>query len=133
MTRQFAFRGGHVIREDLAIFDASFFSISPTKAEGMDPLQRGLLKTYYRALENGSMASRPIHTFLESSLLRYYPLHSWNHFASSQGLQNVCARGQLFERLGSNAIEVSAGLINIPGNWNVAIAACKSRQSVFRP
>ena len=50
MIRHSAFRGGRVIREDIAIFDAPFFSISPTKAEGMDRLQQGLLKTYYRAL-----------------------------------------------------------------------------------
>lgn len=47
-------RGGHFLREDLAVFDAAFFAITATEAAAMDPQQRMLLETAYRALENGT-------------------------------------------------------------------------------
>lgn len=50
---QFATVGGHFIREDLAAFDAPFFSISPAEAAAMDPHQRIILEQVYRAFENG--------------------------------------------------------------------------------
>ena len=46
-------RGAHFLEEDIAVFDAPFFSITPAEAASMDPQQRGLLETTYRALENG--------------------------------------------------------------------------------
>lgn len=49
-------RGGHYVKEDLGAFDASFFSISPAEASAMDPQQRILLETAYRALENAGMS-----------------------------------------------------------------------------
>ncbi|MCJ1393516.1 hypothetical protein MMC18_006391 [Xylographa bjoerkii] len=49
-------RGGHFLKEDIAAFDAPFFSITPAEAECMDPQQRGLLETTYRALENAGMS-----------------------------------------------------------------------------
>lgn len=52
---QLPFRGGHFLRKDLGAFDAPFFSITPAEAAGMDPQQRGLLETAYRALENGTV------------------------------------------------------------------------------
>ncbi|KAK8850862.1 polyketide synthase [Apiospora arundinis] len=48
-------RGGHFIQDDLAAFDADFFSIAPTEASAMDPMQRWLLETAYRALENAGI------------------------------------------------------------------------------
>lgn len=42
------------LEEDFRAFDAPFFSIPPSEAATMDPLQRGVLETTYRALENGS-------------------------------------------------------------------------------
>ncbi|KAL9603451.1 MAG: hypothetical protein Q9219_001138 [cf. Caloplaca sp. 3 TL-2023] len=48
-------RGGYFINEDLASFDAPFFSISPAEAECIDPQQRWLLETTYHALENDSL------------------------------------------------------------------------------
>ncbi|KAF4995617.1 hypothetical protein FGRMN_5008 [Fusarium graminum] len=42
----------HFLKDDIAAFDAPFFSITPAEAGGMDPQQRGLLENAYRALEN---------------------------------------------------------------------------------
>lgn len=46
-------RGGNFLTGDLAAFDAPFFSIPPAEAACIDPQQRILLETSYRALENG--------------------------------------------------------------------------------
>lgn len=44
----------HFLKEDIAAFDAPFFSITPAEAECMDPQQRRLLETSYKAIENGT-------------------------------------------------------------------------------
>ncbi|MCJ1245434.1 hypothetical protein MMC30_002638 [Trapelia coarctata] len=51
----FSVRGGHFLKEDLAAFDADFFSISPAEASAMDPMQRGILETTYKAFENAGI------------------------------------------------------------------------------
>ncbi|KAL2008035.1 hypothetical protein VTN00DRAFT_8017 [Thermoascus crustaceus] len=48
-------RGGYFLKEDIAAFDASFFSISPAEAKSMDPQQRILLESVYEALENAGI------------------------------------------------------------------------------
>lgn len=60
---QIPVRGGHFLEENLAAFDAPFFSIAHAEAMSMDPQQRGLLETSYRALENGipSNITGPVH------------------------------------------------------------------------
>ncbi|KAI1381693.1 beta-ketoacyl synthase [Hypoxylon crocopeplum] len=47
--------GGHFVQEDLSVFDADFFSISPAESAAVDPMQRWLLETAYRALENAGI------------------------------------------------------------------------------
>lgn len=46
----------HLLKEDLALFDASFFGLTAAEANAMDPQQRFLLETTYRALENSMQA-----------------------------------------------------------------------------
>ncbi|KAF1998108.1 polyketide synthase PksD [Amniculicola lignicola CBS 123094] len=47
--------GAHFLKEDAAVFDAPFFSITAKEAASMDPQQRWLLETTYRALENAGI------------------------------------------------------------------------------
>lgn len=53
-------RGAHFIQDDISIFDASFFSISPAEAAAIDPMQRWLLETAYRALENAGITMEEV-------------------------------------------------------------------------
>ncbi|KAI3395544.1 hypothetical protein diail_1206 [Diaporthe ilicicola] len=48
-------RHAHFVRGSIAAFDAPFFSITPAEANGMDPQQRGMLESVYRALENAGI------------------------------------------------------------------------------
>lgn len=48
-------RGGHYLKENIAAFDASFFSISAADAISMDPMQRILLEVVYEAMENAGI------------------------------------------------------------------------------
>ncbi|CAM1502592.1 Fc.00g073680.m01.CDS01 [Cosmosporella sp. VM-42] len=47
---------GHYLRGSISTFDAPFFSITPAEARGMDPQQRGMLESVYKALENAGLA-----------------------------------------------------------------------------
>lgn len=49
-------RFGYFVERDLAAFDAAFFTVSPSEAACMDPQQRILLETTYKALENAGMS-----------------------------------------------------------------------------
>ncbi|RFU25040.1 hypothetical protein B7463_g11292, partial [Scytalidium lignicola] len=48
-------RHGHFLKGSVAAFDAPFFSITPTEAKSMDPQQRGMLESVYKALENAGI------------------------------------------------------------------------------
>ncbi|KAK8109339.1 Type I Iterative Polyketide synthase (PKS) [Apiospora sp. TS-2023a] len=48
---------GHYLKQDVAAFDAPFFSITAEEAGAMDPQQRALLEGTYRALENATTTS----------------------------------------------------------------------------
>ncbi len=46
-------RGGNFLKDDISVFDAPFFSITPKEANAMDPQQRMALELAYEGLENG--------------------------------------------------------------------------------
>ena len=48
-------RGAHFLKEDLGAFDTDFFSTTPSEAAVMDPPQRILLETIFRAFENAGI------------------------------------------------------------------------------
>ncbi|KAJ5539524.1 hypothetical protein N7513_007856 [Penicillium frequentans] len=52
----FPVRKAHFVKEDLAAFDAPFFSITPGEASCMDPQHRRLLETAYHALEDAGVS-----------------------------------------------------------------------------
>lgn len=59
-TTQTRARHAHFLRGSIAAFDAPFFSITPAEANGMDPQQRGMLESVYKALENGSSSDNSL-------------------------------------------------------------------------
>ncbi|KAI0485064.1 hypothetical protein GGR56DRAFT_681136 [Xylariaceae sp. FL0804] len=48
-------RGGYFLKDDIAAFDAPFFSMNPAEVQSMDPQQRCLLETAYHAFENAGL------------------------------------------------------------------------------
>ncbi|PHH80713.1 hypothetical protein CDD80_61 [Ophiocordyceps camponoti-rufipedis] len=49
-------RGGNFLQQDVARFDAPFFSITPKEAQALDPQQRLALEVVYEGLENAGMS-----------------------------------------------------------------------------
>lgn len=52
-VHQFNGGRGHFIDDDVAAFDAPFFSVTSKEAKAMDPMQRWTLEASYRAFEKG--------------------------------------------------------------------------------
>lgn len=50
---QLSAKSGFFLKQDVATFDAPFFSVTPKEAAGMDPQKRLLLEVAYEALESG--------------------------------------------------------------------------------
>jgi acyl transferase domain-containing protein len=45
------------LKEDIAVFDAPFFSMTAAETEAMDPQQRLLLEVAFETMENGKFKS----------------------------------------------------------------------------
>ena len=52
--------GAHFLRDDIGLFDAGFFSISPNEAQAMDPQQKIMLEVAYEAFENAGLTLESI-------------------------------------------------------------------------
>ncbi|KAI3574484.1 beta-ketoacyl synthase [Fusarium oxysporum f. sp. albedinis] len=48
-------KGGHFVNDDVAAFDAPFFSLTAKEASAMDPMQRWTLEATYHAFENAGL------------------------------------------------------------------------------
>ncbi|KAF2150161.1 reducing type I polyketide synthase [Myriangium duriaei CBS 260.36] len=116
-------KGGHFLQEDVAAFDAPFFSISSAEATSMDPQQRLLLETTYRALENAGMPIKKVTNsrtcvFAGSFMDDYKTLYTKDvdHAASyaAAGIPNSC---------NSNRI---SWFFNLRGNSATIDTACSS-------
>lgn len=57
---QFHARGGNFIREDIAGFDAAFFSLNPEEVKAMDPQQRWLLEAAYHSFEAAGLSMEDV-------------------------------------------------------------------------
>ena len=82
-------QGGHFLTQDISAFEASFFRITRSKANAMDPLQRLALETAYEALEK---KSRDMFLVRAVDLKRHSPHHI--HSASTvEALFSLIAQG----------------------------------------
>ena len=120
-------RAAHFLREDITAFDAPFFSITPAEAACMDPQQRGLLETVYRALENGELYR---HMEFRLGDLCYA---SWYTYGASIGLKNISLCGMFYPRIRATACERPGDEFEIHCHWHRHGNAVKSPLLVLRP
>lgn len=55
MKESLNFKSGYFLPQNISAFDARFFGIPPSEANGMDPQQRILLEATYDAFENAGI------------------------------------------------------------------------------
>lgn len=53
-------RGAHYLKQDVAAWDANFFSISKSEAESIDPQQRLMIEVAYEAFENAGLPMQTV-------------------------------------------------------------------------
>lgn len=98
--------GGFVVGTYPQAFDAQFFDLSPAEALALDPQQRLMLETSWRALEDAGIAidpdaGKPIGVFVAISTTDYQWARLWNPAAgpadpfTATGLSFAAAAGRL--------------------------------------
>ena len=96
-------RGGHFLEQDVGLFDAGFFGISPLEAASIDPQQRIQLESAYEALEaagmplesvRGSKTAVYIATYAHDyeSMMFYDTSHVAKYSATAVGLASAANR-----------------------------------------
>ncbi|KAF2190022.1 reducing type I polyketide synthase [Zopfia rhizophila CBS 207.26] len=117
------FRGAHFIEGDISKFDAPFFSISDTEAASLDPMQRILLETTFRALEN---AGQPLERVTGSNTSVYTGCftNDWQHLSlkDSEPSSNHTALG-IEASINANRI---SWFFNLKGTSFNVDSACSS-------
>jgi hypothetical protein len=82
----------------MGAFDAEFFDIGATEAASMDPQQRLILETTYRALENGKFQ---LSCHFQSNAK--FKIHcSWDYGEFNKRQQHVRSHGLLHHRFSGN-------------------------------
>jgi hypothetical protein len=89
--------GGHFLKDDLAFFDAQFFSLTAQEAVSLDPQQRILLECTFEALENGgipkhSIVGQDVGVFIGGSFSDY----DLNNFRDTDTVPMYQATGKAF-------------------------------------
>ncbi|KAF4634027.1 hypothetical protein G7Y89_g4083 [Cudoniella acicularis] len=94
----------YLLSENISLFDASFFNISPREAAAMDPQQRLLLETVYEAIENAGYSLQKLsgsNTSVFVGLMGgdYHDIQSRDPTSVSQYLATGTARSVLSNRI----------------------------------
>ncbi|MCJ1285020.1 hypothetical protein MMC26_004357 [Xylographa opegraphella] len=96
-------RGGHFIKEDIALFDAPFFRVNASEAKAMDPQQRLLLESTYESLENAGIA---VHTIASKRVGVFVGLASTDYaqLAADESTSSTYSATGLAPTLASNRL-----------------------------
>ena len=133
-------RGGHFLKDDIATFDAPFFSMSPNEAQSMDPQQRWLLETTYEALENaglsmdscvGSDTSVHVGSFLHDyeSMMGKDPEQTNVYKATGTGLSMLANRVSWFYDFKGPSIQLDTACSASLTALHLACQSLRSRES----